>query len=97
MKSDMMVSLIVYGPTIVLVLACVGIVWSVKKNKKYLSGFIFLFLGAGIHYLGLFVGAWEGMGISLFLGGGFVLLGLITLLITFLYSELRVAKKQTGA
>lgn len=96
MNSEMMVSLIVYGPIIVLVLACVGIVWSVLKKRKYLSGFIFLFLGAGIYYLGLFVGAWEGMAISLFFGGGMVLLGLLTLLITFLYSKLRVAKK-TGA
>ncbi|WP_181351321.1 hypothetical protein, partial [Thalassobacillus sp. CUG 92003] len=86
MNSGMVDSLLSNVPIIVLVFACVGIVWSVLKKRKYLIGFVFLLLGVGIHYWGLYVGKWEGMGISLFFGGGIVLLGLLTLLLTFVYS-----------
>lgn len=88
MNSGMMDSLILSVPIIVLVFASVGIVWSVLKKRKYLIGFIFLLLGAGIHYWGLYVGKWEGIAISLFFGGGMLLLGLLTLLFTLVYSKL---------
>ncbi|SFJ70587.1 hypothetical protein SAMN04487936_103403 [Halobacillus dabanensis] len=91
MNSGMVDSLLSSVPIIVLVFACVGIVWSVLKKRKYLIGFVFLLLGGGIHYWGLYVGEWEGMGISLFFGGGIVLLGLLTLLLTFVYSKIMVA------
>ncbi|MGM0898089.1 MAG: hypothetical protein ACQEV0_09320 [Bacillota bacterium] len=91
MNAGMMDSLILSVPIVVLAIASVGIVWSVLKKRKYLSGFILLLLGAVIHYWGLYVGKWEGMGISLFLGGGMVLLGLLSLLFTFVYSKLMAA------
>lgn len=91
MNSGMMDILILSIPIIVLAFACVGIVWSVLKKRKYLMGFVFLLLGAGIHYWGLYVGKWEGMGISLFFGGGMVLLGIVTLLFIFVYSKLMAA------
>lgn len=93
MSSLMVDSLIVYGPIIVLVFACIGILWSVLKKRKYLIGFIFLLIGAGIYYWGLYVGKWEGIAISLFLGGGMVLIGLLTLLFTLVYSKLMVTKQ----
>ncbi|WP_134163579.1 hypothetical protein [Evansella clarkii] len=96
MVSGMMDSLLLVFPIIVLVLACVGIVWSVLKNRRYLSGYLFLLLGAGIYYWGLYVGEWKGMGISLFLGGGTVLIGLLTLILTFLYSKISAANKQNS-
>ncbi|MEZ0480366.1 hypothetical protein [Planococcus sp. SSTMD024] len=92
MGSGMMDSLIVYGPIIVIVFACVGIVWSVLKKRRYLIGSIFLLIGAGIYYWGMYVGKWEGIAISLFLGGGIVLVGFLTLLFTLIYSKLMVAK-----
>lgn len=91
MNSGMMDSLFLAFPIIVLVLACVGIVWSVLKKRKYLIGFVFLLLGVVIYYWGLYLGEWEGMGISLFIGGGIVLFGLLILLITFLYSKIMPA------
>lgn len=69
-------------PIIVLIIACVGIVWSLLKQRKYLTGFIIVLLGAVVYWYGLFVGGWEGMGISFTFGGGIILLGLLTLLIT---------------
>ncbi|WP_404466726.1 hypothetical protein [Planococcus rifietoensis] len=86
-------SLLVYGPIIILIFACGGIAWSVFKKRRYLAGFILLLLGTGSHYWGLHVGRWEGMGISLLYGGGMVLLGLLTLLLTFIYSKFQLAKK----
>ena len=91
MNPEMMDSLLSGVPIIVLVIACVGIVWSYLKNRKYLIGFLLLLLGVGIHYWGLYVGRWEGMAISFFLGGVILLLGLLTLLITFLYSKIKPA------
>ncbi|WP_147803306.1 hypothetical protein [Alkalicoccus halolimnae] len=89
MNSAMMDILLLWFPVIVLVLAFLGIVWSVLKKRKYITGFLFAFSGAGIFYWGLlYVGGWDGMGISLFIGGGTVLLGVLILLITFLYSKI---------
>lgn len=84
-------SLIAGAPIVILVFACVGAVWSVLKKRKYLIGFACLFLGAGIYYWGLYVGKWEGIAISLFGGGGVVFLGLIILLLTYIYSKLMAA------
>lgn len=94
MNSGIMESLIVYAPIVFLFFACIGIVWSILGNRKYLMGSMFFQLGVGVYYWGLYVGKWEGMGISLFLGGGMLLLGLSTLLITFLYSKSRAAKNK---
>ncbi|MFC4714165.1 hypothetical protein [Planococcus dechangensis] len=96
MSSEMMDNLFLSAPIIVLVVACAGIVRSVLKNRKYLIGFIFLLIGGGIYYWGLYVGKWEGIAISLFIGGGMVLLGLLTLLITVIYSKAKAAKKRRG-
>lgn len=87
MSAEMMDSLLVGVPILILVFACMGIAWSVLKKRIYLIGFIFLLLGTGIHYWGLHIGRWEGMGISLFFGGGMIVLGLLTLLLTFVYSK----------
>lgn len=84
-----MVSFLIFSfPIFILVIALIGIGWSVKKSKKYLFGYILLLLGVGTHFYGLGVGAWDGMAISLFGGGGFVLVGLLVLLITLMYSKM---------
>ncbi|WP_342537205.1 hypothetical protein [Sporosarcina sp. FSL K6-3508] len=76
-------------PTIIFVIALIGIGWSVRKSKRYLIGYILLLLGAGTHNYGLLiVRAWDGMAISLFLGGGSILLGLLVLFITLIYTKL---------
>ncbi|WP_211654930.1 hypothetical protein [Planococcus alpniumensis] len=93
MSSGMIDSLIVYGPIIVLIVACIGIVWSVLKKRRYLIGYIFLLVGAGIYYWGMYVGKWEGIAISLFWGGGMVLLGLLTLLFILVYTKLVITKR----
>ncbi|OIU71537.1 hypothetical protein BHE18_15710 [Rossellomorea aquimaris] len=63
--------------------------WSVLKNRRYLGGFVILFLGVGIHFWGLYVvGRWEGLSISLFFGGGAVLIGLLTIILIFPYSKM---------
>jgi len=77
-------------PIIALIGALIGIVWSSRNNRKYLVGYILMLLGVGIHYYGLKVGAWEGMAISFVGGGGFVLLSLLILLITFIYTRVIV-------
>src|SRR5699024_5630202 len=77
-------------PIIALIVALIGIVWSSRNNRKYLVGYILMLLGVGIHYYGLKVGAWEGMAISFVGGGGFVLLSLLILLITFIYTRVIV-------
>ncbi|WP_211654131.1 hypothetical protein [Planococcus alpniumensis] len=92
MNSGIMESLIVYAPIVFLFFACIGIVWSLLGNRKYLIGSIIMLLGVGVYYWGLYVGEWEGMGVSLFLGGGMLLTGILTLLITFLYSKSRATK-----
>lgn len=48
MSSGTIDSLIVYGPIIVLVFACFGIVLSVLKKRRYLIVYIFLLIGVGI-------------------------------------------------
>ena len=93
MSSGMIDSLIVYGPIIFLIVACIGIVWSVLKKRRYLIGYIFLLVGAGIYYWGMYVGKWEGIAISLFWGGGMVLLGLLTLLFILVYTKLVITKR----
>jgi len=77
-------------PIITLIGALVGIVWSSKKNRKYLVGYVLMLLGVGTHYYGLKVGAWEGMAISFIGGGGFVLASLLILLTIFIYTRVIV-------
>lgn len=86
--SNILDFLFYISPIIILVVSLIGVGWSVKKSKKYLIGYILLLLGVLIYYYGLLVvREWDGMAISLFFGGGFILLGLLVLFITLIYSK----------
>ena len=91
MSSNIVSFFLYILPAIILVSASIGIVWSLKNRKKYLIGYSLLLVGAGIHYYGLFaVGGWDGMGLSLFVGGGLVVLGLLVHFGMFIHSKLRM-------
>lgn len=88
MSANILDYLLYIIPIVILVISLIGIGWSAKKSKKYLLGYTLLLLGVVTYYYGLLVvRECDGMAISLFFGGGFILLGLLVLFITLIYSK----------
>ena len=89
-SAGMIDFLIAVLPIITLIGALIGVIWGARKNKKYLTGFILMILGVGVHYYGLLgiVEPWSGIAISFLGGGGLILLGLLILFVTLIYSKL---------
>ncbi len=77
--------LIYYFPVILLVVSVIGLIWAVLNTRwKYIIPFIVCLGGLWVHYYGMkVVGRWEGMSISLFGGGGLVVLGIGALITVY--------------